>query len=195
MKNKQFLTEAKRKSIIADKEKAILESFAKTFNKIKRIDENEINEVATLQDKLDELVGKPISLIRTKHTRKYNPQIGDSEAVTEDQTIDGVIGKIGDFEGIKGLTIMNGQGGKIAFLMYDKKSGEFVEGDSSWKYTYKGADEQSDRILKFILRYLVGVNPINEYGDEDYELEDRKQLYGINPEIDPADLDDEMNEY
>ena len=44
MKKKEFLTEAKRKAIISDKEKAILESFAKTFNKIKRIDENEINE-------------------------------------------------------------------------------------------------------------------------------------------------------
>lgn len=44
MKKKEFLTEAKRKAIIADKEKEILESFAKTFNKIKRIDENEINE-------------------------------------------------------------------------------------------------------------------------------------------------------
>jgi hypothetical protein len=45
MKKKEFLTEAKRKAIIADKEKAILESFAKTFNKIKRIDENEINRI------------------------------------------------------------------------------------------------------------------------------------------------------
>ena len=31
MKKKEFLTEAKRKAIIADKEKAIIESFAKTF--------------------------------------------------------------------------------------------------------------------------------------------------------------------
>ena len=44
MKNKKFLTESDRKAIISDKEKAILESFAKTFNKIKRIDENRINE-------------------------------------------------------------------------------------------------------------------------------------------------------
>ena len=187
MKKKEFLTEAKRKAIIADKEKAIIESFAKTFNKIKRIDENEINEAATVQDKLDELVGNPISLIRTKHTSKYNPQIGDNEPVTQDEPIDGVIGKIGDFEGIKGLTVMNGQGGKIAFLMYDEKSGEFIEGDSTWKYTYKGADEQSDRILKFILRYLVGVNPINEF-EELNPLYSRQQEYGINPEIDPSEL-------
>lgn len=44
MKKKQFLTEAKRKEIIADKEKVIIESFAKMFNRIKRIDENEIKE-------------------------------------------------------------------------------------------------------------------------------------------------------
>jgi hypothetical protein len=43
MKKKEFLTEAKRKAIISDKEKAILESFVKTFNKIKRIDENELD--------------------------------------------------------------------------------------------------------------------------------------------------------
>ena len=44
MKKKEFLTEAKIRAIIADKEKAIIESFAKTFNRIKRIDENAINE-------------------------------------------------------------------------------------------------------------------------------------------------------
>ena len=49
MKKKEFLTEAKRKAIIADKEKAIIESFAKTFNKIKRADERKINEDLTLQ--------------------------------------------------------------------------------------------------------------------------------------------------
>ena len=42
MKKKQFLTEAKRKEIIADKERVIIESFAKMFNRIKRIDENAI---------------------------------------------------------------------------------------------------------------------------------------------------------
>jgi hypothetical protein len=50
MKKKEFLTEAKRKAIIADKEKVIIESFAKMFNRIKRIDENEIggdNEITT----------------------------------------------------------------------------------------------------------------------------------------------------
>jgi hypothetical protein len=49
MKKKEFLTEAKRKAIISEKEKAIIESFSKTFNKIKRTDERRINEDLTLQ--------------------------------------------------------------------------------------------------------------------------------------------------
>lgn len=39
---KIFLNETEKQKIIADKEKAIMESFAKTYNKIKRVDENEI---------------------------------------------------------------------------------------------------------------------------------------------------------
>jgi hypothetical protein len=55
---KQFLNESDRKQILADKEKAILENFAKTFNSIKRVDENEVTEnnestVLTSTDKND----------------------------------------------------------------------------------------------------------------------------------------------
>lgn len=41
---KNILTEADRKRILADKEKAIIESFTNTFNKIKRVDEAEITQ-------------------------------------------------------------------------------------------------------------------------------------------------------
>jgi hypothetical protein len=41
---KIFLTESERKALIIEREKAIINNFAKTFNSIKRIDENEINE-------------------------------------------------------------------------------------------------------------------------------------------------------
>jgi len=52
---KKFLNESDKKKIISEKEKMIIESFAKTFNKIKRIDENEINEnVDYTQEELDE---------------------------------------------------------------------------------------------------------------------------------------------
>lgn len=39
MKKKEFITESKRKKLLAEREKAIVETFTKTFNKIKRIDE------------------------------------------------------------------------------------------------------------------------------------------------------------
>jgi hypothetical protein len=41
MKKKEFLTETKRKVMLSEKEKLIVETFAKNFNKIKRIDEND----------------------------------------------------------------------------------------------------------------------------------------------------------
>jgi hypothetical protein len=42
MNKKIFLTETDKKKIISEKERMIIETFAKNFNKIKRIDENEI---------------------------------------------------------------------------------------------------------------------------------------------------------
>jgi len=42
MNKKIFLTETDKKKIISEKERLIIDSFAKNFNKIKRIDENEI---------------------------------------------------------------------------------------------------------------------------------------------------------
>jgi hypothetical protein len=41
---KILLTESEKKAIILEKEKSIIANFAKTFNTIKRIDENELNE-------------------------------------------------------------------------------------------------------------------------------------------------------
>ena len=43
--NNRILTESQKRQITENKEKAILESFASTFNKIKRIDESEINDM------------------------------------------------------------------------------------------------------------------------------------------------------
>lgn len=55
---KIFLNEAEKQKIIADKEKVIMESFAKTYNKIKRIDENQINEYGLTDNisKVDKMV-------------------------------------------------------------------------------------------------------------------------------------------
>ena len=58
---KIFLTEADRKKIISDKEKAIVESFAKTFNSIKRIDENEINPTKKLTPQEEQILADILS--------------------------------------------------------------------------------------------------------------------------------------
>jgi glutathionyl-hydroquinone reductase len=44
MKNNRILTESEKKEILNNKEQLIIESFREEFNKIKRIDENELKE-------------------------------------------------------------------------------------------------------------------------------------------------------
>ena len=72
MNKKEFLTEAKRKAIIADKEKAILESFAKTFNKIKRIDENEVPIMGIDENEISKFKPMDIVIWKPKKTRWNN---------------------------------------------------------------------------------------------------------------------------
>lgn len=45
MKNNRILTESEKKEILTNKEQLIIESFREQFNKIKRIDENELKEL------------------------------------------------------------------------------------------------------------------------------------------------------
>lgn len=57
---KIFLNESEKRKLISEKEKMIIESFSKTFNKIKRIDENEINDSPIHKENYDSLLTKPI---------------------------------------------------------------------------------------------------------------------------------------
>lgn len=74
---KIFLTEADRKKIISDREKAIVESFAKTFNSIKRIDENEINEDNSLD--VNEVLTKQVTTGTGWDTKTKTVQQGNLE--------------------------------------------------------------------------------------------------------------------
>ena len=65
MKKKIFLTESEKKAIILEREKAIVESFAKTFNKIKRIDEGSATGVSDMLITLD--YDNEITKIEDKH--------------------------------------------------------------------------------------------------------------------------------
>ena len=48
MKKKEFLTETKKKNILIEREKTIVNSFKKVFNKIKRLDEPKLVRVGSL---------------------------------------------------------------------------------------------------------------------------------------------------
>lgn len=58
MIKKLFLTESDRKQILSEKEKNILESFANTFNKIKRLDEYFYDSTSLPNKEMIDLVKK-----------------------------------------------------------------------------------------------------------------------------------------
>jgi len=111
----------------------------------------------SLKDKLSFLEGKPISLIKTLHTvGKWNDEKREMDKVTRDEVFDGVIGQIGDYEGYEtpGFWVMDDNGKRKGFVMYDKKTGEFVEGNSMYHYIYQGKTEKDNRILQLFLDNL-----------------------------------------
>ena len=42
----KILNKSEKKALITEREQAIINSFAKTFNSIKRVDENEVNQIS-----------------------------------------------------------------------------------------------------------------------------------------------------
>ena len=112
-----------------------------------------VNE--NLQEKLSFLSGKPINLIKTLHTTgKWNDEKKEMDKITRDEEVSGIIGKIGDYEGsgyeVPGFWVMSNDNKKIGFVMYDKKSNNFVEGNSIYHYTYNGKTENDNRILQLV---------------------------------------------
>lgn len=76
------------------------------------------------------------------------------DKITRDEEVSGIIGKIGDYEGsgyeVPGFWVMSNDNKKIGFVMYDKKSNNFVEGNSIYHYTYNGKTENDNRILQLV---------------------------------------------
>jgi len=136
---KKILTESQRKALITEREQAIIESFAKTFNSIKRIDENELGYQTNGAGLINHIV-------TDKKTGKSNNIYLAKATFTDDgyQTIEPI------------------------------------------KRNDAGEDQRRD---KKIGNYADG-NSIDENDHEDWDLENEKQKYGINPEIEPTDLQD-----
>ncbi len=113
--------------------------------------------IESLNSKLSFLEGKHISLIKTLHTvGKWNDEKSEIDKEEKDEDFDGIIGQIGDYDGYEtpGFWVMDNNGKRKGFVMYDKKTGEFVEGNSIYHYTYQGKTEKDNSILQLFLDNL-----------------------------------------
>ena len=129
MKKNRILTESQKRQITENKEKAILESFASTFNKIKRIDESEINENSsdtyfeTLSETLDYVREQVLKMGYTLDEDDLNFQFGTG-GVSYGQTKSAVIPLLKNGEPILG------KGGKplnrgVNIVIYRMDSGRY----------------------------------------------------------------------
>lgn len=184
MKKKEFLTEAKRKAIIADKEKAILESFAKTFNKIKRLDENEIEEskydtsnihpTNPLHGASDEELDNVMSAMQMQK---------ENEIPKKFKPMDIVIWKPKKTRWNNDYSVRYGAKAKVIEVLGDMLKIEWLKDPSNLELVGRQMDGN----------YFTDdfeFADINKNDHEDWGLEARKQQNRFNPEINPYELEE-----
>jgi hypothetical protein len=86
---------------------------------------------------VEEFVGTPVSL-----NRKFE-NVHTNEP---DAPIKGVFAGIDRSEGIP-LMVIEKDGKKVGYIMYDKSKNRFVEGMSSWSYVYEPMDADTAELL------------------------------------------------
>tara|TARA_R110000782_G_scaffold21299_1_gene57299 strand:- start:3790 stop:4344 length:555 start_codon:yes stop_codon:yes gene_type:complete len=175
---KLILTESEKKAIISQREKAIMENFTKTFNSIKRIDENEVNELdlgsyANAMDKTDSFPMKKFNSSDKDNPRDQGNREGRVNDLANERfksefmkkyPIDGVSINTGmgmlPFKGIKFeanntmYSLMfeypTEMGGSLVFIHIDSSSPEGFYID---KKGLTLADDESKQLVKQMLRY------------------------------------------
>ena len=112
-----------------------------------------------LEGKLSFIKGKPINLIKTKiSVGKWNPSTGQMDKTRTEEEIDGIIGDIGvDYDGIEfpGFILLDSGGKRRGLVMYDAKKDEFIEGESSFYYTYTGKTDADNRTLELVKNNMI----------------------------------------
>ena len=124
-----------------------------------------IKESLSKEEQTDALEGYPISLIKTKHYAKYNPDLGENEMLVSTEDIDGFIGNIGiDPDGyeqngfwifktndFKGRDIKEQRRLMIGYALYNYNNNDkFREGNSIFHYEYTGKTDKDIEILNEI---------------------------------------------
>ena len=78
---KIFLNETEKQRIISEKEKAIMESFAKTYNKIKRVDESDLTSslekgiMSGLKSSVKEMGGEVLADLNPENSNNYRVEV------------------------------------------------------------------------------------------------------------------------
>jgi hypothetical protein len=131
------------------------------------LEEPEIRQKYLAEGKLlkeeENLEGKTINLVRTLHTTgTYNNETGKMDKVTQTKNMTGTIGDINSFSGSTGFWLMNDEGKKLGYVMYDPKIDKFIEGESSFYYEYEGQSSEDQELLNQFKGQSVSENTLNE---------------------------------
>ena len=165
MKKNRILTESQRRQIIDDKQKAIVESFASTFNRIKRIDESEIVEDANTDLELKS-VAKKIFKIFKNHGLKPEYKTGDSNTYLSNEPSKGYGGEvILDDKGVLTVGIYN-RGVWQTLKELDMGSVSYPS-DEEQKQIEQKANQIYNEIVKTLgddFEYVSGGGEPNQYG-------------------------------
>lgn len=86
---------------------------------------------------VEEFIGTPVSL----HRKLVNNFKND------ERLINGIFADIDKSEGVP-LMIIEKDGKKVAYIMYDKNKNAFIDGMSSWGYYYTPMDAETAELLK-----------------------------------------------
>ena len=113
----------------------------------------------SLEGKLSFLIGKPINLIKTQiSVDKWNPDSSQMDKARTEEEVNGIIGDIGvDYDGMEfpGFVLLDSNGKRKGLVMYDSKKDEFIEGDSSFYYTYTGLTDLDNRTLDLVKNNVI----------------------------------------
>lgn len=176
-KNKnRILTESQKRQIIQDKEKAILKSFTSTFNKIKRIDENEIPQTRLIVDSLNidangyfetELTIMGIDSLLRGNLSNFNAVYSAPEPRTYDYP---------------------GSPGGIEEVLYENVEYDYLEFGEEFK------SETPEDILKFISDMAPNmIEMVNEAIEDEIDVMHNDGYFNTD-EFLPSDPRDDMHE-
>lgn len=176
---KVFLNESEKRKIISEREKMIIESFSKTFNKIKRVDEDELNQKENVD--FDEVFNKILSITPEYEYKETSagPLIGRYKKRSASNGITTAIFYYEELAVQLRISILNNWDEGLD--RYLRMSYEFLEG-----FDYIDNEELGYQLKEPLVGYFVKFNnkelvntDIFTYGNLDIDLIKNKNLINV----------------